>query len=137
MKKGNFIIAVIMAVFTSFLFTSCEESITSVCYIEYVDGSTNFASNLRLQTKVSQETSYDVVSGKNGFTGSDKDAINWFNEKMDYLESQEFADADPVVPVLDDCSATFKLVSLYSGDIDVSGTRDLASRTVAFREPGQ
>lgn len=129
--------SVIMAVFTAFLFTSCEENVTSVCYIECVGESVNFASDFYLQVKVSREISYDVESGKNGFYGSDKDAINWFNEKMNYLESQEFADADPVVPVLDDCSATFKLVSLYSGDIDVSGTRDLASRTITFCKPGQ
>lgn len=124
----------IAAIAVSLSFTSCEEHVESTCWIEYVEGSVNYRANIYLQIKTSQEVNYNENDSETYYFGTDEGAINWFNQKMDYLESETFAAASPEVPVLDESKATFKLVSAYSGDMNVSGTRDLATRTVTFAE---
>ena len=90
--------------------SSCKEEETSVYIIQYEEGSTNFGSNIPLQIKVNSEIATNVDDLANtSFTGTESDAITWFNERMDYLESEQFANAEPVVPVLPETSATFSL----------------------------
>lgn len=56
---------------------------------------------------------------------------------MDYIESQEFAEAEPIVPVLSETSASFSLISSYGGETDEDGInngRKVTTRTVHFTE---
>lgn len=89
--------------------TSCEENKTSTYIIQIEEGSDNFGVNIPLQIKLnSQITTADNLASTS-FKGTESDAIAWFNERMDYLESEQFANAEPVVPVLPETSATFSL----------------------------
>lgn len=132
------IVIVAISVLTAVMcLSSCEEIVTSTYWIQFEEGSDNFTYNLYLQMKVSEEISFEPTTGKNSFFGSEEDATVWFNEKMDYLESKEFAEAAPVVPVLSETSASFSLISSYGGETDEDGIntgRKVTTRTVHFTE---
>ena len=122
--------------------SSCKEEKTSVYIIQYEEGSINFGSNLFLQSKVNSEIATNVDNLANtSFTGTESDAISWFNERMDYLESEQFANAEPVVPVLPETSATFSLRTgsdnQNNGSVVNEGGWDhiVTTRTVTFKEP--
>lgn len=126
----------IIAIIVSLLFMtglhSCEEQVTATHRITYEEGSVNFKSNLYLQHKVSTE-----VNSVETFFGSEKDAISWFDEKMNYLESEAFANAEPQVPVLGTTEATFVLLSSYDpdkSDSEITQGREVKRRTVSFKE---
>lgn len=132
------IIIIAIAVLTAVMhLSSCEEIVTATYWIQFEDGSTNFSFNLPLQAKVNKEVSFDPATGENSFFGSEEDAVAWFNGKMDYIESQEFAEAEPIVPVLSETSASFSLISSYGGETDEDGInngRKVTTRTVHFTE---
>lgn len=122
--------------------SSCKEEETSVYIIQYEEGSTNFGSNIPLQIKVNSEIATNVDDLANtSFTGTESDAITWFNERMDYLESEQFANAEPVVPVLPETSATFSLRTgsdnQNNDNVVNEGGWDhiVTTRTVTFKEP--
>lgn len=132
MKKILLFMVALAAMFT---LSSCEEKIEATHWITYEDGSVNFATNLYLQMKANKLVEFDVTTQANSFFGSEKDAIAWFKDKMNYLESQEFANAEPVVPVLEETSATFILRSSYTPEgeeKDMYG-REVERRTVTFK----
>ena len=83
--------------------------------------------------KVNSEVAFNVETMDNSFTGTEDDAIAWFNEKMDYLESDEFANASPQVPVLDGTTATFSLRSLDGNEEDGTTGRKVTTREVTFK----
>ena len=122
--------------------SSCKEEETSVYIIQYEEGSTNFGSNIPLQIKVNSEIATNVDDLANtSFTGTESDAITWFNERMDYLESEQFANAEPVVPVLPETSATFSLRTGSDNQNNDSVVNEgawdhiVTTRTVTFKEP--
>lgn len=121
--------------------SSCKEEETSVYIIQYEEGSTNFGSNIPLQIKVNSEIATNVDDLANtSFTGTESDAITWFNERMDYLESEQFANAEPVVPVLPETSATFSLRTGSDNQNNDSVVNEggwdhiVTTRTVTFKE---
>lgn len=124
--------------------TSCEENKISEYIICTDDGSTNYTVNVLLQYKVNSviSTSDKKSFQRNSFKGTESDAITWFNERMDYLESEQFANTEPIVPVLPNTSATFSLRdSDNNGQNSESIVNDngwqhtVTSRTVTFSEP--
>lgn len=135
MKK--FLITAVATAVALIALPSCDEIVETTHWIQFEDGSANFNANLYLQMKVSDEVHFDAETQKNSFFGTEEEAIVWFNSKMDYLESEEFANSDPVVPVLEESSATFSLISPYDGEKDEDGIsqgRKVTSRTVKFKE---
>lgn len=122
--------------------TSCEENKTSTYIIQIEDSSKNYDANTFLQPKVSSFISANKDNfAQNSFKGTESDAIAWFNERMDYLESEQFANAEPVVFVLPNTSATFSLCTSpdnqNSDSIVNNGAWDhiVTTRTITFKEP--
>ena len=121
--------------------SSCKEEKTSVYIIQIEEGSDNFGVNIFLQSKVNSEIATNVDNLANtSFTGTESDAISWFNERMDYLESEQFANAEPIVPVLPETSATFSLCTSPDNQNSDSVVNDgawetVTTRTVTFKEP--
>lgn len=122
--------------------TSCEENRTSDYIITIEDSSKNYDANTFLQPKVSSFISANKDNyAQKSFTGTESDAITWFNERMDYLESEQFANAEPVVPVLPNTSATFSLRTGSDNQNNDSVVNDgawdhiVTTRTVTFKEP--
>ncbi len=127
------IIAVIAAMAAVMSVSSCGEIVTLTYWVQVDEASDNYNTNLYLQTKVSKEI--DIANGQNTFFGSEEDAINWFNGKMDYLGSKEFADSDPV-PVLDGTTATFSLRTTHGAADNSAVSTDsetVTTRTVTFQ----
>ena len=105
-------------------------------YIKFEESNANFRSNLYLQRKAMNLIQYDANHLDNSFYGTERDAISWFNETLDYLGSEEFASADPEVIVMENTSATFSLMS-YSSESSVDGINyghEVTRRTVEFKE---
>lgn len=131
MKKSFlFILAAFVALIS---FSSCEEIETSVYWIEFQEGSTNFSANLYLQAYVTNETQFDPSTQKNSFTGTESDAIKWFDSKMALLRGKISVNGH-IIPILENTSATFALVtSSWDGDYVSSDTKKVKTEKVNFK----
>lgn len=131
MKKSFlFILAAFVALIS---FSSCEEIETSVYWIEFQEGSTNFSANLYLQAYVTNETQFDPSTQKNSFTGTESDAIKWFDSKMALLRGNISVNGH-IIPILENTSATFALVtSSWDGDYVSSDTKKVKTEKVNFK----
>ena len=134
MKRFVFLAAAAVALMLAV--SSCEQEEMARHYINYEESNANFTSNLLLQQKVMGLIKYDANHLDHSFYGTERDAISWFNETLDYLGSEEFASADPEVIVMESTSATFSLIS-YSSESSVDGINyghEVTRRTVEFKE---
>ena len=133
MKKIIFL--AVAAIAAMLMVSSCESTEMTTHYIKFEEGNANFTSNLYLQSKVMNLIQYNADHLDNSFFGTEKDAVNWFNETLDYLASDGFASAEPEVPVLESTSATFCLIS-YGSESSVDGVNyghEVARRTIEFK----
>ncbi len=106
--------------------TSCEENKTSTYIIQIEDSSKNYDANTFLQPKVSS------------FISANKD--NFAQKSFKGTESEQFANAEPVVPVHPNTSATFSLCTSPDNQNSDSVVNDgawetVTTRTVTFKEP--
>ena len=134
MKRFVFFAAAAVALMLAV--SSCEQEEMARHYIKFEESNANFRSNLYLQRKAMNLIQYDANHLDNSFYGTERDAISWFNETLDYLGSEEFASADPEVIVMENTSATFSLIS-YSSESSVDGINyghEVTRRTVEFKE---
>lgn len=134
MKRFVFLAAAAVALMLAV--SSCEQEEMARHYIDYEESNANYRSNLFLQRKVMDLIEYGIDHLDHSFYGTERDAIKWFNETLDYLGSEEFASADPEVPVMESTSATFSLMS-YSSESSVDGINyghEVTRRTVEFKE---
>ena len=134
MKRFVFLAAAAVALMLAV--SSCEQEEMARHYIKFEESNANFRSNLYLQRKAMNLIQYDANHLDNSFYGTERDAISWFNETLDYLGSEEFASADPEVIVMENTSATFSLIS-YSSESSVDGINyghEVTRRTVEFKE---
>lgn len=135
-KMKRFVFLAAAAVALILAVSSCEQEEMARHYINYEESNANFRSNLYLQRKAMNLIQYDANHLDNSFYGTERDAISWFNETLDYLGSEEFASADPEVIVMESTSATFSLIS-YSSESSVDGINyghEVTRRTVEFKE---
>lgn len=124
MKKLLIICAALFA-----LVTSCTPIVKSTYYIKYEDGSTNYKSNLYIQMVVGNEITPDYTTNENLFLGVEKDAISWFESKLDNLEKKSLYESNNI-PVLESTTATFSLI----GYVPEGGQQTVKTRTVTFPE---
>ena len=135
-KMKRFVFLAAAAVALILAVSSCEQEEMARHYIKFEESNANFRSNLYLQRKAMNLIQYDANHLDNSFYGTERDAISWFNETLDYLGSEEFASADPEVIVMENTSATFSLMS-YSSESSVDGINyghEVTRRTVEFKE---
>lgn len=125
----------ILATFVALIsFSSCEEIETSVYWIEFQEGSTNFNANLYLQAYVTNEVQFDPTTQKNAYTGTESEAIQWFDGKMASLKGDIKLNGQ-TIPILENTSASFSLVtSSWDDDYVSSKTKKVKTEKVNFKE---
>lgn len=112
--------------------SSCEETVSTVYWIEYKEGSTNFTSNSYLQSYVYSIVQLDLSTMENSFTGTESEAVKWFDGKMESLKGDIKVNG-VTIPVLENTTATFALVTFNESD-SAEYNKEVKRETVTFKE---
>ncbi|MFI3328100.1 MAG: hypothetical protein SNH79_03695 [Rikenellaceae bacterium] len=98
----------VAALYVALLLGSCADDYRIYYYMTLTNMSQNAADNIYLTSHVAA-----LISTQNDdtvFYGTEVEASEWFNEKCDLLEAEDFA---PSASVLEDSTGTMNLISSY------------------------
>lgn len=110
------------------MFTSCDkDDETNVYYMYEGEMSENYKNNTYIRILVGMQINADASTGNNIYTGTEKDAINWFNSKCNIIASPDFTSG---IPVLDNSVCTFELKQAVSTAGESSPV--VSTRTITF-----
>lgn len=118
-----------IALFTlgTILLTGCKGDEESSYLIQYIDGNTNFKSNMYIQSAVNAK-----VREAQLVTGTEKNAVDKFNALCDGLENTKYNG----IPLLGETTCTLGLFE-YTGETIKYADKEIVRRTINLTKDEQ